>query len=82
MKNVGFQIDEATGLKKYKGQRLSINEQSILSKDMYDYGDLGASMKRFVNGEGKKLWERFEKLNARRGKGKTDEENADIEKLS
>jgi hypothetical protein len=79
MKKVGFKIDEATGLKKYKGQRLSGNEQSILSKDMYDYGKLGATMKRFTTGEGARLWNKYEKLMARSGKGDTPEENEKIE---
>jgi hypothetical protein len=80
MRQVGFQIDEESGIKKYNGVKLSMQEQSILSKDMHDFGKLNLRLTRFANNEGKTLWNRYQKLMEKTPKDAREAEYNDRQK--
>jgi hypothetical protein len=77
-KEVGYQIDQEASIKVFNGTKLSAQEQSILSKDMHDYGNLRQNLEQYIKGAGKKDWNEFQKLGKKTAK--SPEEAANNEK--
>ena len=67
-KQVGYQIDQEASIKMFNGTKLSTQEQSILSKDMHDYGNLRQNLEQYIKGAGKKDWNEFQKLGKKTAK--------------
>ena len=63
MREVGWEPDQVAGIKTYKGIKLSLDEQSILSKDMHTYGHLQTRVDNYIKEQGNKLFNAYKKAN-------------------
>ena len=62
LREIGWENDNESSIKQYKGIKLSLDEQSILSKDLHDYGKLSEKLTLFFKGPGGKAIKKWRKL--------------------